>query len=53
MGPDIGKNNDYHLQPLPRVYLYSKRDYGIEGWRGDIDSVYQFGASRLLPDACR
>ena len=49
MGPDIRKDNDYHLQPLPRIYLYSNREYGLGGWGyGDIDRVYQFGAIALF-----
>ncbi len=47
MGAEIGRTNAYHLQPLDRIYLYSRLDYGLD-WGGDINRVYQFGASALL-----
>ena len=43
MGAEIARTNAYHLQPLERIYLYSRKDYDLE-WYGDIDRVYQFGA---------
>jgi len=39
MGEEIQKNNTYHLQPLHRVYLHSRADYGIRSF-GDIDQLY-------------
>ena len=42
MGPEIARNNDYHLQPFREAYLYSRRDYNIG--RADITRVYQFAA---------
>ena len=47
MGPDIRKNNDYHLQPLLEIHLYSRRDFNIDWW-GDINRVYQFSAIALI-----
>ena len=42
MGAEIARTNAYHLQPLNRIYLYSRQDYNLD-WYGDIDRVYQFG----------
>ena len=39
MGAEIQKFNTYHLQPLHRVYLHSRSDYGIRSF-GDIDQLY-------------
>ncbi len=47
MGAEIRKNNDYHLQLIQDIYLYSNRDYNID-WHGDINRVYQFGAIALI-----
>ena len=43
MGPEIARNNDYHLQGFRDIYLYSRRDYNV-GWLSDINRVYQFAA---------
>ena len=48
MGPEVRKNNDYHLQPFYDIHLYSNRDYGMRGGQGDIDRVHQFGAIALV-----
>ena len=52
MGPEIARNNDYHLQAFRDVYLYSRRDYDM-GW-SDINRVYQFAAiaAIVLAIAC-
>ena len=47
MGAEIARTNAYHLQPLKRIYLYSRQDYNLD-WYGDIDRVYQFGAIAFL-----
>ena len=47
MGDEIARTNAYHLQPLDRIYLYSRVDYGLD-WGGDINRVYQFGTIALL-----
>ena len=47
MGAEIARTNAYHLQPLNRIYLYSRKDYGVD-WYGDIDHIYQFGAIAVL-----
>ena len=47
MGAEIARTNAYHLQPLNRIYLYSRQDYNLD-WYGDIDRVYQFGAIAVL-----
>ena len=47
MGAEIARTNAYHLQPLNRIYLYSRQDYNLD-WYGDIDRVYQFGAIAFL-----
>jgi len=47
MGVEIGRTNAYHLQPLNRIHLYSRVDYGLD-WGGDINRVYHFGALALL-----
>ena len=39
MGEEIQKFNEYHLQPLHRVYLHSRSEYGIQSF-GDIDQLY-------------
>ena len=39
MGTEIRATNDYHLQPLTRIHLYSKQDFGFL-WRGDISQLY-------------
>ena len=41
MGAEIAARDTYHLQPLTRIHLYSKADYGIT-WTeyGDIAQVY-------------
>lgn len=39
MGEETQKYNTYHLQPLRRVYLYSRADYDIKSF-GDIDQLY-------------
>ena len=53
MGPDIAKNNDYHLQAFRDIYLYSRRDYNMGRW-SDINRVYQFAAitAIVLAIAC-
>ena len=53
MGEEIRASNTYYLQPLKRIHLYSKLDYGF-GWRGDIDQIYQLAAiaSFILLIAC-
>lgn len=51
MGEEISKSNVYHLQPLSRIHLHSREDYGIdfgEEAYGDIDVVYQFAAIAAL-----
>ena len=48
MGAEIARTNAYHLQPLNRIYLYSRQDYNLEWYFGDIDRVYQFGAIAFL-----
>ena len=48
MGAEIARTNAYHLQPLNRVYLYSRQDYNLDWYFGDIDRVYQFGAIAFL-----
>ena len=47
MGAEIARTNAYHLQPLNRIYLYSRQDYNLD-WYGDIERVYQFGAIAVL-----
>ena len=47
MGAEIARTNAYHLQPLNRIYLYSRQDYNLD-WYGDIDHIYQFGAIAVL-----
>ena len=52
MGPDIAKNNDYHLQALHDMHLYSReKSIGATGWDGrlgDISRVYQFVAIAVV-----
>ena len=48
MGAEIARTNAYHLQPLNRIYLYSRQDYNLDWYFGDIDRVYQFGAIAFL-----
>ena len=52
MGPDIAKNNDYRLQALHNMHLYSReRDIRVSGWDGrlgDISRVHQFAAIALV-----
>ena len=51
MGADIARNNDYHLQPLRDMHLYSRRDFGTTagpGNYGDINRLYQFVAIALV-----
>jgi putative ABC transport system permease protein len=45
--PEVAEITSYKLQPLSRVYLHMRHDYGIDRW-GDIDQVYQFSAIALL-----
>lgn len=53
MGDEIAKTTTYHLQPLTRVYLYSKVDYGVN-WYSDIKQIYLLGvvACFILAIAC-
>ena len=53
MGSEVRDQNSYHLQPLRRVHLYSKADYGIT-WHGDIQNLYTLGliALFILLNAC-
>jgi putative ABC transport system permease protein len=39
MGVQAQAKNMYHLQPLHRVYLYSRADYGLNGF-GDAGQLY-------------
>lgn len=56
MGADIAERNTYHLQPIDEMYLYSRRDYGlqevftIEGilTYGNISHVYAASATALF-----
>ncbi|MCZ6636206.1 MAG: ABC transporter permease [bacterium] len=41
MGADLVEKNTYYLQPLERIYLYSKVDYNIP-YYSDITYVYLF-----------
>ena len=41
MGAEIQEKNTYHLQPLTRVYLYTKTDYNLD-WFSDINRIYTF-----------
>jgi len=44
MGAEIAPNNRYLLQPLKRIYLYSRADYNMEmRFGGDIQEVYLIG----------
>ncbi len=56
MGPDIARNNDYRLQALHDMHLYSReKDIRATGWsgrRGDISRIYQFIAIVVLAIAC-
>lgn len=45
--PEVAKVNRYYLQPLNRIYLYSKQDFDLP-WYSDINRVYQFGAIAFL-----
>ena len=47
MGEEVQAHNTYHLQPLTRIYLYSKQDYGIP-WYGDIQLVYILSSIALF-----
>ena len=53
MGPEVREYTTYDLQPLTRIYLYSKVDYGMR-WGGDIASIYIFSgiAFFILLIAC-
>ena len=53
MGAEVQMHNAYHLQPLHRVYLHSRADYGIDRF-GDIDQLYVLGivAAFILAIAC-
>ena len=53
MGTDIQKTNTYHLQPITRTYLYSKRDYNLN-WPDNISRIYTFAlvAVFILLIAC-
>lgn len=52
LGETAAKNNNYHLQPLNRIHLYSNSDYGIKAENkgtpetskphSDIQNVYVF-----------
>ena len=44
---EVAEIISYKLQPLSRVYLHMRHDYGIDRW-GDVDQVYQFSAIALL-----
>jgi putative ABC transport system permease protein len=35
MGKEIAANNQYHIQPFNRIYLYSNLDYGIKKSEGN------------------
>ena len=47
MGDEVAAKNTYHIQPLSRVHLYSKIDYGIAG-SGDITKVQFLSIIALL-----
>ena len=47
LGEENAKTNTYFLQPLKRVYLYSRVDYEIP-WYSDITYVYLFSAIGLF-----
>ena len=47
MGEHIRVNNTYHLQPIKRIHLYSRQDYGI-ATSGDISYVTLASAIALL-----
>ena len=47
MGDEIVKKSTYFLQPLERMYLYSKVDYGISSY-SDITYVYLFAIIGLF-----
>ena len=47
MGDEIVKKSTYFLQPLERIYLYSKVDYGIS-FHSDITYVYLFAIIGLF-----
>lgn len=47
MGEEIRKQNTYYLQPLRRIHLFSRHDYGM-GTIGDIDRVRLCSAIALL-----
>ena len=41
MGEDVRALNTYHLQPIKRIHLYAREDYGMVS-DGDISYVYLF-----------
>lgn len=47
LGKEISAFTSYHLQPLTKVHLFSKQDYGIEGM-GDIGYCYILAGIGLL-----
>ena len=47
MGEEVRKGNSYYLQPLTRMHLYSRVDYGM-GRGGDIDYIYMLSAVALF-----
>ncbi len=47
MGDEIVKKSTYFLQPLDRIYLYSRVDYGISAY-SDITYVYLFAIIGLF-----
>jgi putative ABC transport system permease protein len=45
MGKEARAHHTYHLQPLTRIHLYSRADYGIwSDWYGDISQVQLLSA---------
>ena len=47
MGEEIRKQNTYYLQPLRRIHLFSRQDYGM-GSLGDIDRIQLCATIALL-----
>ena len=49
MGAEIAARHTYRLQPLTRVHLYSREDYGvISSEYGDVTQLYLLSAVALL-----
>ena len=48
LGESLGGRSTYHLQPLHRVHLHSKADYGVSGSGIDIVQVRQLCAIAAL-----